>query len=157
MELCVNYNCIRKWIELPADIEDIAEEFGINIDEDDGFFEDDLLFEDIETDMDFPTYLLRTYSLDELNDFAECEDNFHDAAVAISEADGMSSVEYCRCRDAILYKDVENAEELGERLVEYGFYDPIPDHLKDFIDYEAIGEKWEWDGSYTSVGFLLDR
>ena len=159
MEICVNYRECLKWVELPIDTDDLAEEFGIDPESDD-FDEENFLntiaIEDIETDLDFPTHYLDSYSLDDLNALAECEDNFHDEAVAISEAYGLSDVEYCQCRNAILYRDVTNAEELGERLVEYGYYDPIPDHLKDFIDYEKIGEDYEWDGNYTTVGFLMN-
>ena len=158
MEICVNFNDHRHWIEFPTTIEDIAYDFGIDLDEEEDlkWFEESITFEDIETDLDFPSHYLDAYSLDDLNALAECENNFHDEAVAISEVYGLNDVEYCQCRSAILYRDVTNAEELGKRLVEYGYYDPIPDHLKDFIDYEKIGEDYEWDGDYTTVGFLMN-
>lgn len=155
MEICVNYNATRKWVELPADIEDIANEFGVNLDEDDGFFEEDLLIEDIETDLDFKQHRLKEFTLQELNDMAECEDNYHDEAVAISEAYSLTAVNWTTCRNACIAR-VESTEELGEYLVDNDYLGPIPANLADYLDYGKIGDDWKWDGTWTSTGFLFN-
>lgn len=156
MELCIAYKTVYlKWVKLPADIEDIAELFGVDLSETTDL-EEELRFEDIETDLDFPRYCLQSFTLDELNDLAECEYHYHDEAVAISEAYGINDVEWTTCRNAILYEGVTNAEELGETLVDYDYLAPIPAHLQNYIDYEKVGESWEWEGTYTSVGFLMN-
>lgn len=153
MEICINYNDYREWVELPADIEDIAGLFGVELEETTDF-EEELTFEDIETDLDFRGHKLTEFNLDELNDLAECEDNYYDVAVAISEVWGLNEVDIPTCKKAVLYK-VKDAEELGEALVNDGLFGPVPDYLMDYLDYEKIGESYNFDGDYTSTGFLF--
>lgn len=156
MEICVSYHDRREWIVLPASIDEIAEAFDVNLDEASDFFGDEITIEDIETDLDFKGYSLASYDLDDLNALAECEDDYYDEAVAISEAWGLNEVHLTACKNAYLIPDVKNAEELGEALVNRDYLSPIPDHLKDYIDYEKFGESFDYDGTYTTTGFLFD-
>lgn len=156
MEICINYNDRREWIDLPADIEDIAEMFDVDL-TDYEEFEDEIRIEDIKTDLDFRGHKLEAFDLDDLNALAECENDYHDEAVAISEAWSLSDVDWTTCRNAQLAKGVSTAEELGEYLVDNEYLKPIPDHLRNYLDYEKIGDSYDYDGSYTSTGFLFDR
>ena len=155
MNICINYHEKREWIELPADIEEIAEMFEVDLDEEPDFG-DEISIEDIETDLDFKYSRLGAYDLDDLNALAECENDYHDEAVAISEAQSLNEVDYVTCRNANLIKGVETSEELGEALVDIGYLDPIPAHLKDYIDYRKFGDSFEYDGDFTSTGFLFN-
>ena len=58
-----------------------------------------------------------------------------------------------------LLPDVEDDEDLGYYYVEeYGSID-IPEHLKNYFDYEAFGRDVRLENSclFTSYGFLLDN
>lgn len=155
MNICINYQERREWIELPADLEEIAETFDVDLDEEPDF-EDEITIEDIETDLDFRYSRLGAYDLDDLNVLAECENDYHDVAVAISEAWSLNEVNYETCKNAYLIPEVETAAELGEALVDRDYLSPIPDHLKDYIDYKKVGDSYDYDGTYTSTGFLFD-
>ena len=155
MEICIMYNDRREWIDLPANIEEIADMFEVDLEEEPDF-EDEISIEDIETDLDFRGHPLESYDLDDLNILAECENDYHDEAVAISEAWSLNEVNYGTCKNAYLIPGVETAAELGEALVDKDYLSPIPDHLKDYIDYEKVGDSYDYDGTYTSAGFLFD-
>ena len=67
MEICVEYNCSRQWIELPTTIEDmktVYEEDGIEVGDD---FEDEFRIVDVDIELDHP---LGSYDLEDLNDMA---------------------------------------------------------------------------------------
>lgn len=155
MNICINYQERREWIELPADIEEIAEMFEVDLDEEPDFG-DEITIEDIETDLDFRYSRLGAYDLDDLNALAECENDYYREAVAISEAWSLNEVNYETCKNAYLIPGVETTAELGEALVDRDYLSPIPDHLKDYIDYEKVGDSYEYDGTYTSTGFLFN-
>lgn len=154
MNLCINHNGTEHWFSLPTDIEDIAEHFGVDLDETTDL-EEELTFTDVETDLDIIRSTLLGMYLYDLNGLAECEDDYHDAAVAISEAYGLGSLDWTTCRNAYLAK-VSSTEELGEYLVDNDYLGPIPGNLREYLDYEKIGKDWEWDGTWTSVGFLFN-
>lgn len=154
MNICINYNGTEDWFSLPTDIEDIAEHFGVYLDETTDF-EEELTFTDVETDLDVVRSTLLEMSLYDLNDLAECEEHYHDVAVAISEAYGLGSLDWTTCRNATLVK-VDTWSELGEYLVENDYFGPVPANLTDYLDYEAIGRSYEYDGSFTSTGFLFN-
>ena len=156
MEICIMYNDRREWIDLPANIEEIADMFEVDLEEEPDF-EDEISIEDIETDLDFRYSKLGAYDLEDLNALAECEDDYHDEAVAISEAWSLNDVDYAACKNANLIKEVKTFEELGEALVDIGYLDPIPAYLKDYIDYRKFGDSFDWYGNFTSTGFLFDR
>lgn len=71
MEICVEYNCWRQWVELPTTIEDIKnvfEEDGIEVEDD---FEDEFFIVDTaDIELDHP---LGYYDLDDFNYMAEEE------------------------------------------------------------------------------------
>lgn len=154
MRICINYMDRLEWVELPADIEDIAEAFDIDLEEE-SEFEDYYEIVDIETDLDFRGHMLAAFDLDELSALAECEDEFHDEAVAISEALSLTDVDWTTCKNVTLAR-VNTWEEFGEYLVENDYFGPVPANLTDYLDYEAIGRSYEYDGTFTSTGFLFD-
>lgn len=70
MEICVEYNCSRQWIELPTTIEDmkiVYKEDGIEVGDD---FEDEFRIVDVDTELNYP---LGYYDLDDLNEMADAE------------------------------------------------------------------------------------
>lgn len=155
MEICVYYKGVQAWIPLPATHEEVAEILGVPVDFDENpQFMDEIVIKDVETDLSLP--YIKEISFDWFNELAECEEHFHDAAVAISEANSLTSVDWITCKNAMLAKEVTSADQLGEYIVDMGYLDPIPDHLRRYLNYTEIGEDWEEAGSYTSVGFLFD-
>lgn len=109
-----------------------------------------------DTDLECTGILNSRPALADLNEWTYCEDNYHDIACAISEADGIHNVDKHECCNRTLFRNVENSKELGECIVDQGYFPyEIPNGLENYLDYESIGLDWESEGSYTTYGFLM--
>ena len=144
---------LSTWVTLPCYEDDFEE--ALKSIEVDGNRYVDWTLSDTSTGLDC-TGIGEHPTLADLNEWAYCEENYHDIACAISEADGIHSVDRHECNNRTLFRNVEDAKELGECIVDQGYFPyEIPDGLENYLDYESIGFDWESEGSYTTYGFLM--
>lgn len=178
MEICITnlYADRHTWVELPIEEDDFLEELqSIGVSTKiwkTEYWKDDTswktngkgewLISDVGSDMDVQVHHFENMTIDDIcngkaSEWGECENDYHDVAVAISEAYGMEDVDIRNCRTATLFEGIEDEEELGEYVVDYDYFSyEIPAGLEDFLDYEKIGDWFEDEGNFTSTGFLLN-
>lgn len=145
---------LSTWVTLPCYEVDFEE--ALKSIEVDGNRYVDWTLSDTSTDLDF-SCAGEHPSLADLNEWAYCEDHYHDIACAIAEVDGIHSLDRFECRNRTLFSSVENAEELGQHIVDEGFFPcEIPGELYEYLDFESIGMTYEDEGSYSEYGFLMD-
>ena len=161
-ELCGEY------LKLPAEKEDVKALFArIGVD---GILYEEFFITDYRTDIDgLCRYMGEYESIDELNYLANMLDELDDRDLAKFEAaldygEYVSDVEQLinlaqnlDCYD--IYPDVMNEEDLGVYYAgEIGTLS-IPEHLENYIDYEAYGRDMSINegGVFTSNGYIVDR
>lgn len=116
---------VGKWVDL----------LGIN----EEYFIADYEYENIEELNDIISQLegLAVYEVGHLKAYIEASGD------ALAEA-------FSRYEDSIFYEGVESFADLAEQFIDEGCFGDIPDSLRDYIDYEAIGRDLSYD-SYTKV------
>lgn len=151
---------VFKWVDLPASeeaLEEALEAIGIDGEEYEEYF-----ITDYESDIE-GIEIGEYDNLEELNDLAEELDNLKDWELEIVEAiletgsyGIKEALEKQQDGDYSYYEGVLNELELGEYVVNEGLFGvEIPDTLARYIDYEAIGRDWAFDGCFTSKGFIV--
>ena len=102
-------------------------------------------------------------NLDELNYLAAKLDDMSDGqyqafCAAIESGDyGTEIQDYINVAESVddirLIPGIETDADYGHYIVETG-YIMVPDDIRPYIDYEAIGRDWSYDGMMTSYGYL---
>ena len=157
---------VGKWVKLPVSedkLDEVLEAIGINE------YYEEYFITDYENDIIGLSDVVSEYSsVQALNELAQRLED-----LSADEVDKLGAVlEYEACRSVSevidlldeldefdLLPDVEDDEDLGYYYVEeYGSID-IPEHLKNYFDYEAFGRDVRLENSclFTSYGFLLDN
>lgn len=147
-----------EWVDLPCDVNELDEI--INRISCDGKHE--LFITDWESDLD-GLEIGEYDNIEELNErlqaFDDLDEYEKDIAAAILEAGAARDLEEATgmVDDCILYSNCETLVDLAYELVDDGsfFGESIPDHLRNYIDYEAIARDLGYDNYYeTSQGVL---
>ena len=141
-----------EWLELPMDTDDLQEaldgilgedeeyavhdydnDLGYKVGEYDSVWELNDLAERLETNVDFTTVI---------EAYLECMDNDIDEALECVEGWNYS-----------IYHGCDNETDLGYYIVDEGLFGvDIPEELKNYIDYEAIGR----DFLIETIGCFMD-
>ena len=163
---------VGEWVKFPTTYEEmqkVFERIGINKEDEFGNIYEEWFITDYDCYVDGLHDMLGEYeSLDELNYLANSieameKSDFERFEVAIEMGDYAGSV-----KDLInltenldkydFYPDVHDHDDLGRMYIdEYGAME-VPDHLKNYIDYEAYGRDIALDenGHFTDQGYVRD-
>ena len=101
--------------------------------------------------------LAQATKLDQCNfvKFLEAVDEWEDhektvAIIAMGHVGNLQLDDDPHVRDVSIY-DARDYKDLAEQLVDDGLFGEIPDHLINYIDYEAIGRDLRFDYDKTTV------
>lgn len=152
---------VYKWLELPAtdeEIEETLEAIGISEEPDEnGNYYEEYFISDYECDF----YHVGEYeNLDELNEIAETLDNLEDYEKDIVKAlldDGYNLEQAMDEKDnCYTWDDCEDMADVAYKMYEEGLMGDIPEHLVNYIDWEAFGRDLSFDGHWikTDNGYI---
>lgn len=161
-----------EWIELPIEEEDLNEVFDkikichenedgetVNYYDSVGNLYEEIFFTDFETDIDgleIPEHI----SIEDLNEMAEDIDNLNEEEQDIlsgllkeggySYEDAISIIDNQQYN---VYYDCFDMSDVAEQVVEQcGYLDEMPEHLRNYFDYEAYGRDLEIEGNFVYLG-----
>ena len=145
---------IYKWVELPAteeELEAAKKEIGIN-----EYYEEWFI-----TDYECDYLQIGEYdNIEELNEIAETVEGLADYEQEIVKAlldEGYDLEEAINTvDDCIVYADCENMADVAYQMYEEGLLGDIPEHLVNYIDWEAYGRDLSFDGNWiaTENGYI---
>ena len=163
---------VGEWVKFPTTAEELKEVFKrIGIGQKDDFgqpYEEWFI-------TDYDCYVDRLYSklgeyenLDELNYLASKLDEMSESEYAQFQA-GMEMGDHCGSLQEIInltenldcyevYPHIEDYDDLGRYYIEELEVMQVPEHLQNYIDYEAYGRDVAMDenGSFTDQGYVRD-
>lgn len=163
---------VGEWVKFPTTAEEIKAVFdriGIGQKDDFGCPYEEWFITDYDCYVDGLYDKLGEYAnLDELNYLASKLDNMDKyeynqfcAAMEVGDHTGslqdiINLTENLDCYD--VYPNIENHEDLGRYYIEELDMMQVPEHLKDYIDYEAYGRDIaiEEGGNFTEFGYVRD-
>ena len=149
------------WLDLPATEEEIEEAFkkigvGPEPDENGNYYEEFFI-----TDYECDFLQIGEYdNLNELNEIAETLDGLDDWEKDIVKAllDEGYNLEKAinTAPDCIVYDDCDDMSDVAYRMYEEGLLGDIPDHLINYIDWDAYGRDLSYDGHWieTDNGYI---
>ena len=152
---------IYKWVTLPAtdeEIEAAKKEIGISDEPDEaGRYYEEWFITDYECDyMRIGEY----DNIDELNEIAETVENLDDwerdiVKALIDEGYGLEEA-ITTAPDCIVYNDCDDMADVAYRMYEEGILGDIPEHLINYIDWDAYGRDLSYDGHWiaTDNGYI---
>ena len=163
---------VGEWVKFPTTAEELKEVFkriGIGQRDDFGQPYEEWFITDYDCYVDGLYSKLGEYeSLDELNYLASKLDEMSDSEYAQFQA-GMEMGDHCGSLQEIInltenldcyevYPHIEDYDDLGRYYIEELEVMQIPEHLQNYIDYEAYGRDVAMDenGSFTDQGYVRD-
>ena len=163
---------VGEWVKFPTTAEEMKEVFkriGIGQRDDFGQPYEEWFITDYDCYVDGLYDKLGEYeSLDELNYLASKLDEMSDSEYAQFQA-GMEMGDHCGSLQEIInltenldcyeiYPDIEDYDDLGRYYIEELDAMQVPEHLQNYIDYEAYGRDVAMDenGSFTDQGYVRD-
>ena len=163
---------VGEWVKFPTTAEEMKEVFkriGIGQRDDFGQPYEEWFITDYDCYVDGLYDKLGEYeSLDELNYLASKLDEMSDSEYAQFQA-GMEMGDHCGSLQEIInltenldcyeiYPDIEDYDDLGRYYIDELEVMQIPEHLQNYIDYEAYGRDVAMDenGSFTDQGYVRD-
>ena len=163
---------VGEWVKFPTTAEEMKEVFkriGIGQRDDFGQPYEEWFITDYDCYVDGLYDKLGEYeSLDELNYLASKLDEMSDSEYAQFQA-GMEMGDHCGSLQEIInltenldcyevYPDIEDYDDLGRYYIEELEVMQVPEHLQNYIDYEAYGRDVAMDenGSFTDQGYVRD-
>ena len=163
---------VGEWVKFPTTAEELKEVFkriGIGQRDDFGQPYEEWFITDYECYVDGLYDKLGEYeSLDELNYLASKLDEMSDSEYAQFQA-GMEMGDHCGSLQEIInltenldcyevYPHIEDYDDLGRYYIEELEVMQVPEHLQNYIDYEAYGRDVAMDenGSFTDQGYVRD-
>lgn len=163
---------VGEWVKFPTTAEEMKEVFkriGIGQRDDFGQPYEEWFITDYDCYVDGLYDKLGEYeSLDELNYLASKLDEMSDSEYAQFQA-GMEMGDHCGSLQEIInltenldcyevYPDIHDYDDLGRYYIEELEVMQIPEHLQNYIDYEAYGRDVAMDenGSFTDQGYVRD-
>ena len=163
---------VGEWVKFPTTAEELKEVFkriGIGQKDDFGNPYEEWFITDYDCYVDGLYDKLGEYeSLDELNYLASKLDEMSDSEYAQFQA-GMEMGDHCGSLQEIInltenldcyeiYPNIEDYDDLGRYYIDELEVMQIPEHLQNYIDYEAYGRDVAMDenGSFTDQGYVRD-
>ena len=163
---------VGEWVKFPTTAEEMKEVFKrIGIGQRDDFVQpyEEWFITDYDCYVDGLYDKLGEYeSLDELNYLASKLDEMSDSEYAQFQA-GMEMGDHCGSLQEIInltenldcyevYPHIEDYDDLGRYYIEELEVMQVPEHLQNYIDYEAYGRDVAMDenGSFTDQGYVRD-
>ena len=163
---------VGEWVKFPTTAEELKEVFkriGIGQRDDFGNPYEEWFITDYDCYVDGLYDKLGEYeNLDELNYLASKLDEMSDSEYAQFQA-GMEMGDHCGSLQEIInltenldcyevYPHIEDYDDLGRYYIEELEVMQIPEHLQNYIDYEAYGRDvaMEENGSFTDQGYVRD-
>ena len=165
-------NLVGEWVKFPTTAEEMKEVFrriGIGQKDDFGQTYEEWFITDYDCYVDGLYDKLGEYeNLDELNYLASKLDEMSQSEYAQFQA-GMELGDHCGSLQEIInltenldcyeiYPDIEDYDDLGRYYIEELDVMQVPEHLKNYIDYEAYGRDVAIDenGTFTDQGYVRD-
>ena len=163
---------VGEWVKFPTTAEELKQVFeriGIGAKDDFGQTYEEWFITDYDCYVDGLYDLLGEYAnLDELNYLASKLDNMSQdeyerfqAAMEIGDHTGsiqelINLTENLDCYD--IYPDIHDHDDLGRYYIEELDAMQVPEHLRNYIDYEAYGRDiaLEESGQFTHLGYVRD-
>ena len=163
---------VGEWVKFPTTAEELKEVFkriGIGQRDDFGQPYEEWFITDYDCYVDGLYDKLGEYeNLDELNYLASKLDEMSDSEYAHFQA-GMEMGDHCGSLQEIInltenldcyeiYPDIHDYDDLGRYYIEELEVMQVPEHLQNYIDYEAYGRDVAMDenGSFTDQGYVRD-
>ena len=163
---------VGEWVKFPTTAEEMKEVFkriGIGQKDDFGNPYEEWFITDYDCYVDGLYDKLGEYeSLDELNYLASKLDEMSDSEYAQFQA-GMEMGDHCGSLQEIInltenldcyevYPDIHDYDDLGRYYIEELDVMQVPEHLQNYIDYEAYGRDvaLEENGTFTDQGYVRD-
>ena len=163
---------VGEWVKFPTTAEELKEVFkriGIGQRDDFGQPYEEWFITDYDCYVDGLYDKLGEYeNLDELNYLASKLDEMSDSEYAQFQA-GMEMGDHCGSLQEIInltenldcyeiYPNIEDYDDLGRYYIEELDAMQVPEHLQNYIDYEAYGRDVAMDenGSFTDQGYVRD-
>ena len=163
---------VGEWVKFPTTAEEMKEVFkriGIGQRDDFGQPYEEWFITDYDCYVDGLYDKLGEYeNLDELNYLASKLDEMSDSEYAQFQA-GMEMGDHCGSLQEIInltenldcyeiYPNIEDYDDLGRYYIEELDAMQVPEHLQNYIDYEAYGRDVAMDenGSFTDQGYVRD-
>ena len=163
---------VGEWVKFPTTAEEMKEVFKrIGIGQRDDFSQpyEEWFITDYDCYVDGLYSKLGEYeNLDELNYLASKLDEMSDSEYAQFQA-GMEMGDHCGSLQEIInltenldcyeiYPNIEDYDDLGRYYIEELEVMQVPEHLQNYIDYEAYGRDVAMDenGSFTDQGYVRD-
>ena len=163
---------VGEWVKFPTTAEEMKEVFkriGIGQRDDFGQPYEEWFITDYDCYVDGLYDKLGEYeSLDELNYLASKLDEMSDSEYVQFQA-GMEMGDHCGSLQEIInltenldcyevYPDIHDYDDLGRYYIEELDVMQVPEHLQNYIDYEAYGRDVAMDenGSFTDQGYVRD-
>jgi len=163
---------VGEWVKFPTTAEELKKAFeriGIGSKDEFGQTYEEWFITDYDCYVDGLYDLLGEYAnLDELNylaskldDMSQDEYERFQAAMEIGDHTGsiqelINLTENLDCYD--VYPDIHNHDDLGRYYIEELDAMQVPEHLRNYIDYEAYGRDiaLEESGQFTDLGYVRD-
>ena len=163
---------VGEWVKFPTTAEELKKVFeriGIGAKDDFGQIYEEWFITDYDCCVDGLYDLLGEYAnLDELNylaskldDMSQDEYERFQAAMEIGDHTGsiqelINLTENLDCYD--IYPDIHDHDDLGRYYIEELDAMQVPEHLRNYIDYEAYGRDiaLEESGQFTDLGYVRD-
>lgn len=150
---------VGQWVDFPCDEDvfgDILEEIGVDGEEYEEWF-----VTDYECDLSEVAQELGEYvSFDELNRVAEALEEWdEELANAVVEIWGFDTL-LNSTPDDYLFFEANDDEDIGYYYAEeFGYLDEVPEHLRNYFDYEAFGRdiRIDSDSGLSSNGYFIER
>ena len=163
---------VGEWVKFPTTAEELKEVFkriGIGQKDDFGQPYEEWFITDYDCYVDGLYSKLGEYeNLDELNYLASKLDEMRESEYAQFQA-GMEMGDHCGSLQEIInltenldcyeiYPNIEDYDDLGRYYIDELEVMQIPEHLQNYIDYEAYGRDVAMDenGSFTDQGYVRD-
>ena len=163
---------VGEWVKFPTTAEEMKEVFkriGIGQKDDFGNPYEEWFITDYDCYVDGLYDKLGEYeNLDELNYLASKLDEMSDSEYAQFQA-GMEMGDHCGSLQEIInltenldcyeiYPNIEDYDDLGRYYIDELEVMQVPEHLQNYIDYEAYGRDVAMDenGSFTDQGYVRD-
>ena len=149
---------VGEWVKFPTTAEELKKVFeriGIGAKDDFGQTYEEWFITDYDCYVDGLYDLLGEYAnLDELNYLASKLDDMSDHTGSIQEL--INLTENLDCYD--VYPDIHDHDDLGRYYIEELDAMQVPEHLRNYIDYEAYGRDiaLEESGQFTDLGYVRD-
>lgn len=163
---------VGEWVKFPTTAEELKKVFeriGIGQKDDFGQTYEEWFITDYDCYVDGLYDLMGEYAnLDELNylaskldDLSQDEYERFQAAMEVGDHTGsiqelINLTENLDCYD--VYPDIHDHDDLGRYYIEELDAMQVPEHLRNYIDYEAYGRDiaLEESGQFTDLGYVLD-